>query len=98
MDDLNPIDDLKREGRMRWLAAEQAWQARPDEVLDALARDGFQEYKREIARSGRDVNGGMWQGINTRTGAVASAVWIRGAPTDQATVYIVIDGRPLRDP
>ena len=97
MDDRCPIDHLKRDGRMRWLEGEQAWQARPDDVVDALARDGFEEYKREIARSGRDASGGLWQGINTQSGVVASAIWFRRAPSDDATVHIVIDGRPLRE-
>lgn len=97
MDDRNRIDDLKRDGRMLWLDGEQAWQARPDEVVDALAHDGFEEYKREIARSGRDARGGMWQGINTRTGAIASAIWIGRTAADEAIVYIDIDGQPLRE-
>lgn len=98
MDDRNPIDDLRRDGRMRWLDGEQAWHARPDEVVDALARDGFEEYKREIARRGREATGGMWQGINTRTGAIASAIWIRREPADEAIVFIDIDGQPVREP
>jgi hypothetical protein len=97
MDDKTRLDDLKRDGRMRWLSGERAWVAQPDDVVDALASDGYQEYKREVARSGRDSTGGVWQGINTRTGSVASAIWVRRPSDDAAIVFIDIDGRPLTE-
>jgi len=80
---------------MRWTG--EGWLAEPDEVVDALARDGFQECKREVARdpSSRALSGGVWQGLNVETGAVASAVWVRGA--DQSLVFIEIDGRRVED-
>jgi hypothetical protein len=83
--------ELCRGGRMRW--AGDGWLAEPDEVVDALARDGFLECKREVARTPghRSPSGGVWQGLNTETGAVASAVWVRGG--DHALVFIEIDGR-----
>lgn len=63
--------------------------------MEALAQDGFQECKREVARSPADhrLAGGVWQGLNNETGAVASAVWVKSA--DQSLVFIEIDGRPL---
>lgn len=95
--DRRRLDDLKRDGRMRWLADERAWVAHPDDVVDALAGDGYEEYKREIARSGRAARGGVWQGINTSTGSVASAIWVRRPSADEAIVFIDIDGRPLTE-
>ena len=91
------MDELKRDGRLRWVPDERGWLARPDDVVDALANDGFAEYKREVARSGQSASGGMWQGINTSTGAVASAIWVRRPPETDALVFIDIDGQPMTE-
>lgn len=97
MDEIRGLDGLRQQGRITWADAEAGWRARPEEIVSALVTDGFQEYKCEEAKSRRDREpaGGMWQGINTQTGAVASAIWAK--PTgDEAIVFIDIDGRPLR--
>ena len=85
--------ELRRGGRMHWTG--QGWLAEPEEVMEALARDGFQECKREVARNPTDRRqaGGVWQGLNSQTGAVASAVWVQSP--DQSLVFIEIDGHPL---
>ena len=82
--------ELCRGGRMRWTG--EGWLAEPDEVVDALAREGFQECKREVARNpvNHAPSGGVWQGLNAQTGAVASAVWVRG--NERSLVFIEIDG------
>src|SRR5438105_5560756 len=41
--------ELCHVGRMQWTG--EGWLAEPDEVVDALARDGFQECKREVTRN-----------------------------------------------
>ena len=90
------IDDLRARGRMHWLDGAQAWRAEPDEVLRALAAQGFEECKREIARTPRGtITGGVWQGLNPQTGAVAATVWFSDRMTTP-TVFITIDGHPLR--
>jgi hypothetical protein len=83
--------ELCRGGRMRWSG--EGWLAELDEVVDALARDGFQECKREVARNptSHAPTGGVWQGLNAQTGAVASAIWVRG--DERSLVFIEIDGR-----
>ena len=85
--------ELGRGGRMRWTG--QGGVAEPEEVVEALARDGFQECKREVARNPTDRRpaGGVWQGLNNQTGAVASAVWVKSP--DQSLVFIEIDGQQL---
>jgi len=85
--------ELCRGGRMRWTG--EGWLAEPDEVMNALAGEGFQECKREVARNpaNRAQSGGVWQGLNAQTGVVASAVWVRGG--DRSLVFIEIDGRPV---
>jgi hypothetical protein len=77
---MNALRDLMSEGRIAWAPQARAWIARPGDIVDALAREGFAEFKADAARSRRDREpaGGIWQGLDTRTGAVASAVWIRG--------------------
>jgi hypothetical protein len=97
MDVKHRLEAFQQGGRMTWGRDESGWIARPDEVVEALSRDGYQEYKREVARSRHDrrAAGGVWQGLNIETGSVASVIWIRRGPADDATVFIDIDGEPL---
>jgi hypothetical protein len=92
---MDRLRELCRMGRMRW--AGNGWIAEPEEVVEALAHDGFQECKREVARNpgARRATGGVWQGLNNQTGAVASAVWVESP--DQKLIFIEIDGRPLAE-
>jgi hypothetical protein len=99
------LDELRARGDMTWAHDARAWTARPDDVVNALSSGGFQEYRRENIRSGRDrePTGGVWQGLNAATGAVASAVWVRRADETVARdtpesgrdvlVFIDIDGQ-----
>jgi hypothetical protein len=66
--------------------------------VSALSADGFEECKREMTTSRRDSRaaGGLWQGINTRTGAVASAIWVNQMQSRQAMVFITVDGELLQ--
>lgn len=95
---MNRLDELRGHGRMTWLEAEQGWVAAPEEVVNALSSDGFEECKREVTTSRRDSRpaGGVWQGINTRTGAVASAIWVNRRLWPQAMVFITVDGQSLK--
>jgi hypothetical protein len=97
MNEMYRLNELREHGRMRWQGEEHGWIAHPDDVVAALAQDGFQEYKRELATSRRHwgATGGVWQGLNTRTGAVASAIWVARPGPQEALVFIDIDGRPL---
>jgi hypothetical protein len=99
MEQMNRLNELREHGGMRWVGDERAWIARPDDVVHALAEDGFEEYKREVATGRRDRGpaGGVWQGLNTRTGAIASAIWVTRAAPQEARVFIDIDGRPVTE-
>ncbi len=89
------LDDLREHGRMQWLNEARGWRAEPDEIVSALAADGYQECKREIARIPKaPATGGVWQGIDHRTGAVASTVWTR-EPSGAPLVFITINGHPI---
>jgi hypothetical protein len=90
------LAQLREHGRMRWIDGAQAWRAEPEEVVSALTASGFEECKREIARTPAAISGGVWQGVDPRTGAVASTVWFRESAVDVPIVFIDIDGRPLK--
>jgi hypothetical protein len=89
------LNELERQGLMSWRVEEHAWVADPDRVVRALTDDGFHEYKREIAKDNRThaASGGMWQGLDPRTGVVATVIW--HATPHEARVFIEIDGRPF---
>ena len=95
---MNRVDELRAHGRMTWMEAEQGWVGAPEEIVKARSGDSFEECKREVTTSRRDSRPawGVWQGINTRTGAVASAVWVTRLLGPQATVFITVDGESLR--
>ena len=46
-------------------------------------------------RRHRRPAGGLWQGVNTRTGSEASAIWVNRPAWHQAIVFIDIDGESL---
>jgi hypothetical protein len=79
---------------MTWADRERGWMAVPDEILTALAGDGFEECKRMTTTSRRDLRpaGGVWQGVNRTTGSVASAIWVARAIQRRALVFVDIDG------
>src|SRR5207245_4189858 len=62
MERMNRLTELRENGTMRWSGEQHAWVAEPDAVVSALAHDGFEEYKREVARCGHDraPAGGVW--------------------------------------
>ena len=96
---MEALDQLVREGLIAWVPAAQAWRGQPDDIVGALARAGFAEFKADAARGhrGRTPTGGIWQGLDARTGAVASAIWVRAEDQDRAVVFVDVDGMPVRD-
>ncbi len=91
------LDDLRDQGRMTWTEDEHGWVGAPEEILIALSNDGFEECKREMTTSRRDRRsaGGLWQGVNRRTGSEASAIWVNRPACHQAILFIDIDGQRL---
>ena len=96
---MHGLNELREQGRMTWIEAEHGWAAAPDNIVDALSKDGFEECTRETTTSRRDLRpaGGDWQGVNTGTGSVASAIWMNPPPRARAVVFIAIDGESFRD-
>ena len=96
MEGTNRLHELRESDRMQWLDGARGWRAEPDDVVNALAADGFQECKRETARIPRaPATGGVWQGIDPKTGAVASTIWTR-EPDGAPIVFITINGNPIQ--
>src|SRR5262245_24309664 len=97
MDPTQCLTELRVTGRMVWTPSTRAWAAAPAEVIEALSHDGFEEYRREVAcvRAGREPPGGVWQGLDRKTGAVASAIWVQQPASPAALVFIDIDGQPV---
>ena len=95
---MNELDELRGHGKMTWIEAEQGWVAAPEEIVNALSNDGFEECKPEVTTSRRNHRpaGGMWHGINRSTGAVVSATWVNRLLGPPALVFITMDGRSLR--
>ena len=97
---MKALRELMSEGRMAWAPDAHGWIAQPGDIVDALAREGFAEFKADATRtrSGRTPSGGIWQGLDARTGAVASAIWVRGDDTTApAVVFVDIDGTPVNE-
>jgi hypothetical protein len=81
------LNELRERGRMTWIEQEHGWVAAPEEIMTALAKDGFEECTRETT-SRRDLGraGGAWRGIEPGTGSVASAIWLTPPAWHQAIV------------
>ena len=97
MGQMKGLNELREQGRMTWIEQEHGWVAAPEEIMNALSTDGFEECKREMTTSRRDRRpaGGVWQGVNTCTGSVASAIWVNRPAWHQAIMFIDIDGESL---
>lgn len=88
---------LLEHGRITWMEQERGWVATPEDIVHVLSEEGFEECKRETTTSRRDSHpaGGVWQGVDCRTGSVASAVWVNHAAWAPALVFIEVDGESL---
>ena len=97
---MTSLNALRDHGGMSWSERKHGWTGVPERILDALARDGFDECKRAVATSRRDSQsaGGVWQGLNPRTGSVASAIWVTDLAAPDATIFIQIDGASITRP
>jgi hypothetical protein len=93
---MHQLDALVRCGAMCWRAEDHAWIGDPERVVERIASIGFVEYRREIASHGpRAPSGGVWQGLDPRTGTVATVIWVAHPTAPESHVFIDIDGRPV---
>ena len=94
---MHQLDALERCGAICWRAQDHAWIGDPERVVEGLAQEGFHEYRREMAkcRRTRAASGGVWQGLDPRTGTVATVIWVAHRPASESRVFIEVDGRPV---
>ena len=73
MQPMHGLNELRKQGRMTWIDEEHGWVAAPEDIMNALSSEGFEECKREMTTSRQDSRpaGGVRQGINPRPGSVA---------------------------
>ncbi|MBI2203000.1 MAG: hypothetical protein HYU41_03970 [Candidatus Rokubacteria bacterium] len=96
MDGMHAVNALREQGRIAWTEDHRGWVASPEDVVRALTNDGFEESKRELLWTcGGEAAGGMWEGLNLRTGAVASVIWVNRDDPRCAVVFLHIDGEPV---
>jgi len=98
MRQMTGLNELRERGLMTWIEQEHGRVAAPEDIVTTLSKDGFEECKREMMTSRRDLRpaAGVWQGVDPRTGSVASAIWVTRPPRDQAIVFVSIDGESLK--
>jgi hypothetical protein len=91
------FEELRQQRRMSWIAQQHGWVAVPEEIVSVLSKEGFEECKGEAPTSRRDRQpaGGLWQGVDTRTGSVASASWVNRPGWRYSLVFIEVDGESL---
>jgi len=99
MQPMHALDALEAQGRMTWSEARHGWTAAPDDVVEALSRDGFEECTGVTTPSRQNLQpaGGMWQGVNPRTRSVTSIIWVNQPLRARALVFITIDGEAYGD-
>src|SRR5207245_11326628 len=95
VEELQRLNELRQSGKIQWSENAHAWAAQPRDVVEALAHAGFAEYKLAVTRSRRDrpPTGGVWQGLNLQTGAVAAAIGVQRARDAESMVFIDSDGQ-----
>ena len=54
MEQISRLNELREQGRMTWAEGEHAMIAEPEQILNALLDQGFQECKQEVTRSRRN--------------------------------------------
>jgi hypothetical protein len=88
---------LHEQNRMTWIEQEHGWAATPEDIVTVLSNEGFEECKSEqtTSRQNRRPAGGVWQGVDTRTGSVASAVWVNRPAWPHDIIFIEVDGESL---
>ena len=91
------FDQLRRQRRMSWMVQQHGWVAVPEEIVNAFSNEGFEECRRKPTTSELDPvpSGGLWRGVHSRTGSVASATWVSRPAGHHTLVFIEVDGESL---
>lgn len=101
LDSLIPtLNGLYMQGRVAWMEQTKSWIGRPEEVLGALATDGFYECQRETPAGPTEERPmeGAWDGVNPHTRSVASVTWTDRLSAAPPMVFIEINGDSITRP
>jgi hypothetical protein len=79
------------------MAQQHGWVAVPEEIVNVLSTEGFEECTRKPTTSQlpRLPGGGLWQGVHPRTGSAASATWMNRPVRHYTLVFVEIDGESV---
>ena len=73
---MDRLRELRDAGKVEWIEEMAAWAGQLDDIVRALADEGFQECRKEIVRSRHDRQpaGGLWQQCNQDLTSVHSTL------------------------
>ena len=88
---------LREHSRITWIEQEHGWAATPEDIVTVLSNEGFEECKREqtTSRPESPTGGRPLAGRRSRTGSVASAIWVNRPAWPHDIVFIEVDGESL---
>jgi hypothetical protein len=91
------FQELRHQRRMSGIAQQHGWVAVPEEIVGVLSQEGFEKCKGQTTTNRRDRQPAdcLWQGVDARTGSVASATWVNRPGERYSLVFIEVDGEPL---
>jgi len=94
------LNGLCERGRITWAEREHGWVGMPEEILAALAMDGFHECagQRSTSVAGDRPASGTWRGVNPRMRSMVAADWMSRPAAAAATLFIEIDSQSITGP
>jgi hypothetical protein len=97
MRQIRGFHELRQQRRMSWMRQQHGWVAVPEDIVNALSNEGFEECPRRptTSRLDRLPAGGLWQGVDPRTGSAASVTFVNRPARHYTLVHIEVDGESL---
>jgi len=84
---------------MAWIDEEHGWVAAPEDIMNTLSSEGFEECKREMTTSRQDSRpaGGVRRaaGHQPTYGIRGSMIWVNRPTSPDAIVFMAINGESL---
>ena len=79
---------------MAWIDEEHGWVAAPEDIMNALSSEGFEECKREMTTSRQDRRPACGR-ASTHDGIRGSMIWANRPTSPDAIVFMAINGESL---
>jgi hypothetical protein len=96
MRQMRAFSELRQKRRMSWMVQQHGWVAVPEEIVNALSNEGFEECsKPTTSRYDHHPAAGLWQGVHPRTGSAASASWVKCPARHHTLVFIEVVRSPV---